>query len=75
MNAEGNVRMTCQEVHGMQRPGTRYHQGRGTEQSIGKGTEDRRVDRVAHPKIICVDDQEAGICWMSQQPVCQAFVG
>jgi len=39
-----------------------------------KCAEDGLIDRVTHPKVICVDDQQAGVCRVSEQTVCLAFI-
>jgi hypothetical protein len=57
VNAEGNFGVIGEEMHGVQSPGARHHQGGRAKHSILKRTEDGRINRMTHPEIIGIDNQ------------------
>jgi hypothetical protein len=57
------------KAHGVQRPRTRCHEACGTNNTFLQRAHNRRIHRVAHAKIIGIDDQQTRISRVSQQPV------
>ena len=57
VNAKGDFGVICEETHGVQSPGAGRHQGGGADYTFIQYTKDCLIHRMAHPKIIGVDDQ------------------
>jgi hypothetical protein len=74
VDTEANLGMIGEEMHGVQGPGTGHHHSCGTQHALLERTEDRLINRMTHPKIIGVDDQETGIRRISQETVGLAFI-
>lgn len=61
MNTKGNFGMMGQEMQGVQGPGTGDHQGCGADYACLQCANNGRIDRMAHPEIVGVDNQETSI--------------
>jgi hypothetical protein len=70
VNTKWNIGMALEEMHTVYRPWARYHQARGVDYTLIQRSYDGFVDRVAHPKIISVDDQESLIIRIPKHMVC-----
>jgi hypothetical protein len=65
VNAEGDIGIVYEEAPGVYCPGARSHQARGTDQACLERPDYRCIDRMAHPKIIGVDEQQTSIVRVS----------
>jgi hypothetical protein len=50
-------------------PGTRDHHAAGPDDAFLERADDGLVDGMAHPEIVGVDKQQAGICGVSQEVI------
>ncbi len=57
MNAEGNIGIFCEQMHGVYGPGTGNHQGCRTDHTFLERAKDSCIGGVTHPKIVGVYDQ------------------
>jgi len=67
VDAAGDVRVIAQQPHGVHRPGTGRHQSRRPHHAFRERTQDGRIDRVIHPEVVGVDDEQAGLCGVPEQ--------
>ena len=57
VNAEGNIRVISEEVHGVVSPRAGDHQAGGTHHAFVQRANDGFIHRIAHAKIIRIEDQ------------------
>src|SRR5215212_2438076 len=69
VDGEGNIGHLLQPCEGMERPRARDHHAAGADDASLKRADNGFVDGVAHPEIIGVDQQQAGIVGISQEAV------
>jgi hypothetical protein len=65
--------MPPEQAHGMRRRRTRRHQAARADDAFLNRIDDRGVDCVIHPEVVCVDDEHSGIGNKSQQLTGQAL--